>query len=113
MECEKQGQEFSSYQAMQLQKRPYQRLIIPCNLTKLCDDLSNTYDPPTQDKLCQLTGYKPSFFQTFPKAGKFMYKQQAAFKQTCYDTLIENIQAYKKQRIFTTLKTNICPNVFK
>ena len=48
-----------------------------------------------------------------PKAGKFMYKQQAAFKQTCYDTLIENIQAYKKQRIFTTLKTNICPNVFK
>ena len=42
-----------------------------------------------------------------------MYKQQAAFKQTCYYTLIENIQAHKKQRIFTTLKTNICPNVFK
>ena len=104
MECEKQGQEFSSYQAMQLQKRPYQRLIIPCNLTKLCDDLSNTYDPPTQDKLCQLTGYKPSFFQTFPKAGKFMYKQQRAFKQKLVSLCTSNKQLLSKLATILWLK---------
>ena len=51
-----------------------------------------------------------------PKGGKCMCKQQTAFRQSCYDAIVENQANYKKQRVYENneiLKSNICPKVFE
>ena len=54
----------------------------------------------------------PILIARIPKGGKCMCKQQTAFRQSCYDAIVENQANYKKQRVYEILKSNICPKFF-
>merc|ERR1711977_534302 len=90
--------------------------LVLSNFLAISEEVAMTYDTPSQDQLCEITGYKPGFFQNIgcasfslalldpPKipyligliqAGGFDPTKQRAFKQSCYDELVENLETYK------------------
>jgi len=98
------------------------------------DDYARPYDELGPDKLVQLTGYKPSFFENVGKAsigltlfedksmkklidelpeGKFGNKQQRALKANAVDLLVDKLALFKKSKIYPIISKHLFPSIMK